>query len=218
MIDYSIERKKLEEYILSAAIIENKIVDVLNFLTYKNFTKWDDYDYSEAWSIIVRMYNEQRVIDIMTFSIEYKKQFKKSIFNHIIDLSNRLGSTTNTIHHAAILIQIDMTDKLVELLSQMSMNHNIPELERVDFKNSASELSEYKIDIFDAVNALKLTTESKNYSEISKKNIQKFSDMMNRKCEGIRRNEAKTSIIANMRCLCTSEKAKYLLMQLESEI
>ena len=56
MIDYSLERKKLGEYILSAAIIENKIVDVLNFLTYKNFTKWDDYDYQEAWSIIVRMY------------------------------------------------------------------------------------------------------------------------------------------------------------------
>lgn len=218
MMDLKTERRKLEDYILSAAIFENKIVNVLNFLTYKNFTTWDDYDYQEAWAIITTMYKENRIIDVMTFSIEYKKRFNKSIFNHIMDLSSRIASTQNTQHHAAILVQIDMTDRLVELLQSLAMNHNIPESERVDFKNTGIDLEGYKIDVFDAKDALLKMILHKNYSDVSAKQINKFAELMNKKVDNIRRNEVKIALIANLRCLCISEKAKYLLMQLESEI
>jgi len=218
MIDYKEERRKLEEYILSAAIIENKVVEVISFLSYRNFTIWDDYDYQEAWAMITTMYKEGRIIDIMTFSIEYKKRFKKSIFNHVVDLSNRLASTMNTQHHAAILVQIDITDKLIEVLTNLSMNHNLPESERIEFKNAANDLVDYNIDVFEAIDGIVLMINHKNYSQVAEREVRKFADMVNKKIEGIKRNDAKVALLSNIRCLCVSEKAKYLLMQLEAEI
>lgn len=218
MIDYKEERRKLEEYILAAAVIENKVIDVISFLSYKNFSVWDDYDYQEAWVIITTMHNESKIIDIMTFSIEYKKRFKKSIFNHIIELSNKIASTINTQHHAAILVQIDITDKLIELLTSLSLNYNLPDSERVEFKNAVGDLADYKIDVFEAINGLILMVTHKNYSAVAEKELRKFSDMVNKKINGIRLNEAKVSLLSSVRCLCKTEKAKYLLMQLEAEI
>jgi len=218
MTNLDLERKKLEEYILAAALLENRIVEVIHFLSWKNFSKWDDFDYQQAWVIITEMYKSNKIIDLMTFAIEYKKKFKKSIFDHSIEIMNKVASVNNTQKHAAILVQIDITNKLVDLLSQLSMNQNLPEYERISFKDSASKLSDYSIDIFLAIQGIEKMVVDKKYSEVSKKYINSFIRDVELKIHNIKHYEAKTALISNIRCLCISEKAKYLLMQLENEI
>ena len=126
-------KRLLEDAILGSIIsngYDGNIREALQFLTFKNFETYLDFDNKLLFKCVSEMYPEQ-TIDLCTIAFRMKQTYKKECTQHLIKLTNKVASTTNTLSHCACLLQIDLTEKFCKLLNDLSINATIAVDERI---------------------------------------------------------------------------------------
>jgi DnaB-like helicase N terminal domain len=213
-------KRLLEDTILGALICngyDGNIREAMQFLTFKNFETYSDFDNKMLFKCISEMYPNE-TIDLCTIAFRMKQIYKNDCAKHLIELTNKVASTTNTLSHCACLLQIDLTDKFCRLLNDLSNNNSIPIDERLLVSGYEKEIREGRLDILLSVPAFLKMAKFKNLNNTIIVNASKFNDAVNEKCKGIRERQKTLSILSNMQILCKSEKAQSLFNQLKAEL
>jgi hypothetical protein len=213
-------KRFLEDAILGALVCngyDGNIREAMQFLTFKNFETYPDFDNKLLFKCISEMYPEQ-TIDLCTIAFRMKQTYKKECTEHLIELSNKVASTTNTLSHCACLLQIDLTEKFCKLLNDLSNNNTIAVDERILISGCEKEIQENGIDILQAVSATLKMAKLKNLNPFVINQLSKFNDAIQVKCKNIREAQRKLSILSNLNILCKTEKAKQLFNELKLEI
>jgi len=213
-------KRLLEDAILGSIIsngYDGNIREAMQFLTFKNFETYTDFDNKTLFKCISEMYPKQ-TIDLCTIAFRMKQTYNTECVTHLIKLTSMVASTTNTLSHCACLLQIDLTEKFCKLLTDLSNNNNLPVDERLLISSTEKEIQESGMDILQAVPAVLKMAQLKNLNALVISHVSKFNVNVEEKCKNIREAQKKHSIISNMWLLCKSEKAKQLLTQLKFEI
>jgi hypothetical protein len=213
-------KRFLEDAILGSIIsngYDGNIREAMQFITFKNFETYPDFDNKLLFKCISEMYPEQ-TIDLCTIAFRMKQTYKKECTQHLIELSNKVASTTNTLSHCACLLQIDLTEKFCKLLNDLSNNNTIAVDERILISGCEKEIQENGIDILQAVPATLKMAKLKNLNPFVINQLSKFNDAIQVKCKNIREAQRKLSILSNLNILCKTEKAKQLFNELKLEI
>jgi hypothetical protein len=213
-------KRLLEDAILGSLICngyDGNIREAMQFLSFKNFETYADFDNKTLFKCISEMYPTE-TIDLCTIAFRMKQTYNTECVEHLIKLTSMVASTTNTLSHCACLLQIDLTDKFCKLLTDLSNNNNLPVDERLLISNTEKEIQESGIDILQAIPAVLKMAKLKNLNAVAISHVLKFNIAVEEKCKNIRDAQKKHSIISNMWLLCKTEKAKQLLMQLKFEI
>ena len=213
-------KRLLEDSILGSIIsngYDGNIREALQFLTFKNFGTYEDFDNKILFKCISEMY-PQETIDLCTILFRMKRNYKIDCTEHLINLTNKVASTTNTLSHCACLLQIDLVEKFCKLLTDLSNNNVVPIDERILISNSEKEIRESSMDIFIAVPAFIKMAKLKNLNSFVISHVSKFNVALDEKCKGIREAQKKQSILSNLRLICKTEKAQSLFNQLKVEI
>lgn len=213
-------KRILEDSILGALICngyDGNIREAMQFLTFKNFGTYEDFDNKILFKCISEMYPNQ-TIDLCTILFRMQRTYKINCAEYLINLTNKVASTTNTLSHCACLLQVDLIEKFCKLLNDLSLNTFIDVDERLIISQSRSEILESDIDILLAVPAFLKMAKIKNLNPIIISHVSKFNEAVNEKCKGIREAQKKKSILSNLNLLCKTAKAKELFNKLKAEI
>ena len=157
-------KRLLEDAILGSLICngyDGNIREAMQFLSFKNFETYSDFDNKTLFKCISEMYPEQ-TIDLCTIAFRMKQTYNTECVTHLIKLTSMVASTTNTLSHCACLLQIDLTDKFCKLLNDLSNNNNLPVDERLLISNTEKEIQESGMDILQAVPAVLKMAQLKN--------------------------------------------------------
>lgn len=213
-------KRDLETSILGAIILNGNcgtVAEAMQFLTFKNFGTYADFDNKTLFKCICEMYPNQS-IDLLTVAAEMKLKYKINCNIYLSNLTNRIASTTHVISHCAYLLQLDLTEKFCKLLNDLSANNVIPIEERLLIANCEKEILESGLDILDAIPAFIKMAQIKNISKLAITHAEKFNDSVNAKCSNIRQAQKKHAILAHLKHLCKTPKANELLTLLTAEL
>jgi hypothetical protein len=213
-------KRLLEDAILGALVCngyDGNIREAMQFLTFKNFETYPDFDNKLLFKCISEMYPTE-TIDLCTIAFRMKQTYKKECTGHLINLMSIVASTTNTLSHCACLLQIDLTEKFCKLLNDLSNNNHLPIDERLLVSGYEKEIREEGLDILLSVPAFLKMAKFKNLNNTIVIYVSKFNDALNEKCKGIIERQKTLSVLSNMQLLCRSEKAQSLFNQLRAEI
>jgi len=213
-------KRLLEDAILGALVCngyDGNIREAMQFLSFKNFGTYNDFDNKTLFKCISEMYPKQ-TIDLCTIAFSMKQTYNIECVQHLIKLTSMVASTTNTLSHCACLLQIDLTEKFCKLLNDLSNNNHLPIDERLLVSGYEKEIREEGLDILLSVPAFLKMAKFKNLNNTIVIHVSKFNDALNEKCKGIIERQKTLSVLSNMQLLCRSEKAQSLFNQLRAEI
>ena len=209
-------RKKIEQYILGACIIEGTAIESVQFLSEKNFSVYD-YDHRLIFQAIKSM-NGKQPIDIATVSFYMIKTHGKEYLNYILELTSLVGSTHNIQHHSAILLQIDMSEKLLNMFNHLVIDSRLNTLDVAILNDVMNDLKVNDVAIWESVPAILVLFKQKKVSQILIDELTSFNQVINKKITQVRENTQRNEILHAVYRLCKTDIQKYYFNQLKESL
>lgn len=147
LFPYDNARNNLESAIIGAVLSSYKLHEIIHVVSHKNFK--NPY-YAKIYKVIEAMYGTAPV-DPITVAYKVREAYpgESADINHYMNTAISFVSTTaNVYHHAFILLQEDITEKLYDLLNKI--RQEFP-LSAEDTKSIMLHIAGKTIDIFDVL-------------------------------------------------------------------
>jgi len=207
-------RKKIEQQIIAAVVMDGTAIDAINFLSEKNFSNYE-FDHRLIWATIVEMEGKQP-IDISTVAYRLHVRYGRDYLHYLLDITNQVASSAYVMEHSAILLQIDLKEKFIGVLRYLVLNTQISESDRALINEALREVEQVDEPIWNIAIAIKTMFESKKISQIAIKEIELFNSNINVKMELIKKESHKKYVIHALSKLCKSDLQKMYYNQLIS--
>ena len=205
-------RKKIEQQIIAAVVLDSTAIDALQFLSEKNFQNYD-YDHRLIWATIKEMEGKQQ-IDVSTVAYKLCVKFGKDYLNYLIDITNQVASSVHVMEHSAILVQIDLKEKFVNVLRVLAMHSNISDSDRALVSEVLKEVEQLDEPIWNLATGAQKMLESKQVNPLIVKEIELFNTNVNIKLDHIRKSSNKTYVIHALFKLCKTDLQRMYYNQL----
>lgn len=209
-------RKKIEQYILAACIIEGSAIESVQFLSEKNFSVYE-YDHRLIFQAIKNMSGKQP-IDIATVAFYVVKLHGREYLNYILDITSMVASTHNIQHHSAILLQIDMTEKLLKTLSHLVIDSRLNTLDVAILNDVINDLKINDVAIWESVPAILEMFEQKKVSQLIIDELVSFNSVIDKKITQVRENTHRNEALHSVYRLCKTDIQKYYFNQLKESL
>ncbi len=148
---------ELEEVVLGALLLENKISEVSTILTPESFYKDAN---GRIFSAMVGLFNQSNPIDTLTIIMELKKRNELDLVGgayYISTLTNRIASASNVEFHALIIQKKYQQRQIIKIASKTIENAYMDDCE-IDELLESTEKEIYKISVGNIKNDLESTS------------------------------------------------------------
>ena len=203
-------RNKLEQQIIAAVVMDSTAIDALQFLTEKNF---ENHNHIRLWSTIREMEGKMP-IDISTLSYRVHVRYGKDLLQYLIDITNQVASSVHVMEHAAILVQVDLKEKFINVLRILAMSSHISDSDRALIAETLKEVEIVDEPIWSLAIAVQSMFESKKVSDIAIKEIALFNQNVNIKMDMIRKKSHQNYVIHALSKMCKTDLQRMYFNQL----
>jgi hypothetical protein len=205
-------RKKLEQQIIAAVVLDSTAIDALKFLTEKNFQCYE-FDHRLIWQTIKEMEGKV-LIDMSTVAYKIHAKYGKDYLHYLIDISNQVASSAHVMEHSAILVQIDLKEKFINMLRILVMHIGISESDRALVSEVLKEVEQLDEPIWNLATGAQKMLESKQVNQLIIKELELFNSNVNIKLDHIRKESNKTYVIHALSKLCKTDLQRMYYNQL----
>tara|TARA_R110000868_G_scaffold335868_2_gene596762 strand:+ start:441 stop:1082 length:642 start_codon:yes stop_codon:yes gene_type:complete len=209
-------RKRLEQYILGACIVEGSAIESLQFLTEKNFTKYE-FDHKIIFSVLKEM-SGKTPIDIVTVAYSIFVNHGFDYMQYVLDLCAPVTSHRNVQYHSACLLQIDMKEKFLSMVSTLSLDHRIENYDRALLSEIIQDVKTNDIAMWDILPASIRMCEKKQASKIIIDELISFNKNLDIKIKVIKENIHVEQVLHQVYQLCKTDFQKYQFNQLKESL
>lgn len=209
-------RKRLEQYILGACIVEGSAIESLQFLTEKNFTKYE-FDHKIIFAVLKEM-SGKAPIDIATVAYAIFTKYGFDYMQYVLDLCAPVASHRNVQYHSACLLQIDMKEKFMAMISTLSLDHRIENYDRALLSEIIQDVKTNDIAMWDIVPASIRMCEQKKASQIIITELKGFNKNLDIKINAVKENIHKIQVLHQVYQFCKTDLQKYQFNQLKESL
>jgi len=216
-MEQNIIKKKLEQYVLAAIVIDSRCVDSLNFINYKNFGVYPEADHQVIFKCISEMFMKKE-IDLGTLVYELKTKHQKDYLQYLIEICNYVASTTNVEYHSLLVVQMDFTTKFCNKLDSLALLNSVQLHEKILIAECSKDIRIGDLDIFESIAGFIKMATHKGLSQIIIDECKKFESNILVRVSDIRKKSASTQVLKHLEVMCKTKRQQRLLRLLKMEL
>jgi hypothetical protein len=202
------EKRKLEDYVLGAILIDGSAYEAIRFLKPTNFGKYEYVNNSLIFQAITEL-TPTSVIDMATVSNHLLIKYNYKATYTLSVLTSYISSSAHISHHALLLLQLDLTEKFEILILKTAQNNTLKESQQMALLEVLKDTL-INEDIFLAINATWRMMEKQDFPIWAIESVKKFDCDIDARIKQIKFENKVAAIFRHLESLNTNmnEEAK----------